>query len=358
MSAVNGPNFVAHLGRFQRALKTLPADGYLLTNPADLWYVSGYHQEGYYGLIAERHAWAFVPPLLSDQVRETVQGFEVVVGVKRGQFHDQLHRVLERYRVHRLAYDPSHVSEALSQELRQRHRGIRWVRAPAVGVRLREVKEAGEICAMREAGRLAVLGVEHLARRCLKVGVRECELAAEFERFIRRHGASKASFDIIVASGPNTAFPHYITGNRIIQKNEVVLFDVGCIVQGYCSDLTRTVFLGTIPQKLRTIYRVVARAQQTGLAAVRAGVRASRVDREARRVISQAGYGPQFIHSTGHGVGIEIHESPAVSPAGRTVLQPGMVITVEPGIYLPGLGGVRIEDTVLVTQDGWERLTV
>ncbi|MBI3291510.1 MAG: aminopeptidase P family protein, partial [Elusimicrobia bacterium] len=322
------PNFVAHLARFQQQLKTLRVDAYLLTSPPDLLYVSGYNQDGFYGLVSQDQAWAFVPPLLADQVRQTVHGFTVLVGVKRGQFHDQLRQVLSQRRIRRLAYDPHHVSESLSQELRQNHRKIRWIRTPAVGERLREVKEPGEIGAVREAGRIAVLGVEHLRRHYLQPGIRECELAAEFERFIRQHGASKASFDIIVAAGPNSAFPHYITGDRIVQKNDVVLFDVGCVVHGYCSDLTRTVFLGTIPPQLRKINQIVERAQAAGMAAVRSGVLASQVDRAARKVISQAGYGPQFIHSTGHGVGIEIHESPFVSPTGRTVLQPGMVITV------------------------------
>lgn len=355
---ITGPNFIAHLAQFQRQLKTLRADGFLLTNPPDLWYVAGYHQEGLSGLIGPDRAWAFVPPLLADQVRETVQGFTVLVGARRVEFHDQLRRVITRHRMRRLAYDPCHVSEALSRELHQQHRAVRWVSAPAVGERLREVKEPGEILAMREAGRVAVLGVAHLCRHHVKPGVRESELAAEFERYIRRHGASKASFDIIVAAGPNSAFPHYITGGRIVHNNDVVLFDVGCVVQGYCSDLTRTVFLGTIPTQLRRIHQIVQRAQSAGISAVRRGVRASEVDRVARKVISQAGYGPRFIHSTGHGVGIEIHESPFVSPAGQTVLQPGMVITVEPGIYLPGVGGVRIEDTLVVTETGSERLTV
>ena len=181
--------------------------------------------------------------------------------------------------------------------------------------------------------------------------MRECDLAAEFESYIRKHGATKTSFDSIVAAGENAAYPHYITGNRILRKNDIVLCDIGALVDGYCSDLTRTFFLGKISPLGRTVYDTVARAQQLAIEAVKPGVKTAQIDRIARDEIERAGYGRRFIHSTGHGVGVEIHEAPWVGPASTETLEPGMIITVEPGIYLQGWGGVRIEDTLLVTED-------
>ena len=177
------------------------------------------------------------------------------------------------------------------------------------------------------------------------------------ESYIKKNGATKTSFDSIVAFGENAAYPHYITGNRILRKNDIVLCDIGALVEGYCSDLTRTFFLGSISPLGRTVYDTVARAQQLSMDAVKPGVKSAQIDRIARDEIDRAGYGPRFIHSTGHGVGVEIHEAPGVGPSSTDVLEPGMIITVEPGIYLQGWGGVRIEDTLLVTPTGYEILT-
>jgi Xaa-Pro aminopeptidase len=187
--------------------------------------------------------------------------------------------------------------------------------------------------------------------------MRECDLAAEFESYIRKHGATKASFDSIVAAGENAAYPHYITGDKVLRKNDMVLCDIGALVDGYCSDLTRTFFLGTISPLGRKVYDTVARAQKLAIQAVKPGVKAAQIDRIARDEIERAGYGRRFIHSTGHGVGVEIHEAPWVGGASQDVLEAGMIITVEPGIYLQGWGGVRIEDTMLVTKTGYEILT-
>ena len=217
-------------------------------------------------------------------------------------------------------------------------------------------KDMEEVKALRKAGSLVARGFDYI-KKIARPGMRECDLAAEFESHIRKHGAIKTSFDSIVAAGENAAYPHYITGNRILRKNDIVLCDIGALADGYCSDLTRTFFLGKISPLGKKIYDIVARAQCLAIQAVKPGVKTAQIDRIAREEIERAGYGRRFIHSTGHGVGVEIHEAPWVSPASRDVLEPGMVITVEPGIYLEGWGGVRIEDTLLVTKTGYEILT-
>jgi Xaa-Pro aminopeptidase len=233
---------------------------------------------------------------------------------------------------------------------------LRWVAAPGATSPLRVKKDSKELEALRGAGHAVAQGFQHI-KKIARPGMRECDLAAEFEAYIRKHGATKASFDSIVAAGENAAFPHYITGNRILRKNDMVLCDIGALVNGYCSDLTRTFFLGSISPLGHKVYDTVARAQKLAIQAVKPGVKTAHIDRIARDEIERAGYGRRFIHSTGHGVGVEIHEAPWVGPTSQDTLEPGMIITVEPGIYLQGWGGVRIEDTLLVTKTGYEILT-
>jgi Xaa-Pro aminopeptidase len=185
----------------------------------------------------------------------------------------------------------------------------------------------------------------------------EREFALELEVEMRTRGASGNSFDPIVASGPNAAMPHARPSSRSVERGELVVIDFGCIVDGYCSDMTRTVSVGDPGADARRLWDVVRESQWAGRAAVRAGADCAGVDRACRDVISAAGWADAFVHGTGHGVGLEIHEAPRVAASARDTLEPGSVVTVEPGVYLPGVGGVRIEDTVVVTADGSDPLT-
>jgi len=224
---------------------------------------------------------------------------------------------------------------------------------------LRLRKDPGELARMREAARIADAALAKLLPR-LGDGLSEATFARLLDFEMREMGASEPSFETIVASGPNAAKPHHRPGGRTIGAGEAVVVDFGARFDGYCSDMTRTVWASTPPADadLRRAISVVCQAQAAGVEAVRAGVCAAEVDRTCRDIIADAGFADRFVHSTGHGVGLDIHEAPSVSAGSGDTLAAGHVVTVEPGVYLPGVGGVRVEDTVVVTEDGCRPLTL
>lgn len=233
----------------------------------------------------------------------------------------------------------------------------------------RVVKDAGEVAILREAGALLSAILQGVMAD-LAVGMREMDVAASLESGMRRVGFMRPAFDTIVASGPAAALPHARAGTRVLADGDLVVLDFGGVYNGYCVDLTRTISVGEPDRTRRHLYDSVREAQAAALAAVGPGVSAADVDAAARAILERRGYGEAFVHGTGHGLGLEVHEAPRIgrprpssSPAGRTnlpepaTLATGMVITIEPGAYLPGLGGVRIEDDVLVTSTGHDLLT-
>jgi Xaa-Pro aminopeptidase len=222
--------------------------------------------------------------------------------------------------------------------------------------RLRRVKEPGEVARIHAACAIADDALAAMLPR-LSERPTEREFALELEVEMRTRGASGTSFDPIVASGPNAAMPHARPSGRHVERGELVVIDFGCVVDGYCSDMTRTVSVGDPGADARRVWDVVRESQWAGRAAVRAGADCAGVDRACRDVIAAAGWADAFVHGTGHGVGLEIHEAPRVAATARDTLEPGSVVTVEPGVYLPGVGGVRIEDTVVVTPNGSDPLT-
>src|SRR5262245_65622811 len=235
--------------------------------------------------------------------------------------------------------------------------GIELVPAGAPVEALRRVKDAGEVGRIRRACAIADDAFQTLLPR-LAAGLSERAFALELEFAMRERGASGNSFDPIIASGPNGSRPHHMPSDRIIERNELVVCDFGCIVDGYCSDMTRTVSVGDPGPDARRVYDVVLDSQQAGRAVVAADVRCADVDRASRDVIAEAGWADAFSHSTGHGVGLEIHEDPRVAATADDTLLIGDIVTVEPGVYLPGVGGVRIEDTVVVGAGTAEPLTL
>jgi len=221
---------------------------------------------------------------------------------------------------------------------------------------MRLIKSAEEVARIRHAVRLVEQALSESLKK-VKPGVTEMEIVAELEYQMKRLGADGPSFDTMVLAGEKSALPHGTPGSRQVREGDLLLFDLGVAADGYVSDITRTFAIGEISAQLREIYETVLAANEAAIAEVRPGVTLAHLDQTARRVIEEKGYGPYFMHRLGHGLGMDVHEYPSVHGQNQDVLRPGMVFTIEPGIYLPGVGGVRIEDDVLVTDSGCDVLT-
>jgi len=269
---------------------------------------------------------------------------------------DGLSRLVREKKMGIVGFEAVHTSCWELAEWEEDSPDIAWRPTKGLVESLRICKDEGEIQRIRQAARLTDKGFEHILNY-LRPGVQEREVALELEFFLRREGAEGVSFAPIVASGPNSALPHARPGERVLEPGDFVVLDFGVIIDGYCSDLTRTVVIGRASDRHREIYELVRKAQQHALGEVGPGKDALAIDKGVREVFAAQGVAEHFGHGLGHGVGLEIHEAPTLSSRSTDELRAGMVVTIEPGLYFPGWGGVRIEDLVLVTPQGMENLS-
>ncbi len=263
---------------------------------------------------------------------------------------------LRRTRAKALGFEEAHVTHGVYRQLRRLIKGVRLKPVAGLVEGLRLCKDPGEVRKLKMGARVNGDALREISAS-IRPGRTESDVALDLETAMRRRGASGASFDTIVASGPRSALPHGIASSKKLKKGDLITIDFGAVMSGYHADTTRVFSLGGPSPRGEKIYKIVLEAQMTALEAVKPGVSCGDVDRAARDVISGYGYGEAFGHGTGHGVGLDIHEAPRLGPGVKEELRPGMVVTVEPGIYLPRWGGVRIEDMVLVTERGKEVLT-
>ena len=348
-------------GRARRLRSSLPAagvDALLVTHLPNVRYLTGFTGSAAMLLVTGEELVFTTDGRYRTQVGEQLDAAGVVatveIGATQAAQRDAIGTALGPGA--RLGLEAHAVSWAQQRELAEVMVGRELVPTDGLVEQLRRVKEPGEVARIRAACAIADDALAGILPS-LADGISERDFALTLEVEMRRRGASGNSFDPIVASGPNAAKPHARPTGRNVERGELVVIDFGCVVDGYCSDMTRTVSVGDPGDDARRLWDVVRESQIAGRDAVRAGVGCADVDRACRDVIAAAGWADAFVHGTGHGVGLEIHEAPRVAATARDTLEPGWVVTVEPGVYLPGVGGVRIEDTVVVTPDGAEPLT-
>ena len=358
------------LEKLRESIKGKRVGAFLITSPSNLFYLGGFRVEGSFGLVTQGEATIFVPELSYEQAKEIVRNFEVI-GF-RNKLLAKVEKFLAGEKIRRLGFEAGGVSLKRYREMERGFRRVRLVPLDGLVEEMRIVKTEEEVNLIRKSAQISVAAFRFIKRR-IRIGMKERIVACQLEYFMKKRGAEKPSFDIIVASGENTAYPHYQTGEREIRPGDCLIIDMGCVYKGYCSDLTRPLFLDIITKshreglrptllfefggKYKKIYEAVRKAQRAAIEKIRPGVKCSSIDFAARKVIARAGLSDYFIHRTGHGVGLDVHELPWVEENSKQILRAGMVLTVEPGVYIPGFGGVRIEDMVLVTKKGYEVLT-
>ena len=329
-------------------------DGIILTSPHALRYFTGFCGGEGIALIAPNLRCLFVDSRYTVEALKEAPAFEVIE-FSAGQRDIRLLERMDNMRV--IGYEDEFFTVTEFHRLKENCKEIaEWVGMSHKLELLRMIKTDEELSCLKQAEQIAADAFLAVLPQ-MKVGISEIEIAAELEYQMRKRGSEGTAFETIVVSGAKTSMPHGKPDTKKIAVGDFVTMDFGCVYQGYCSDMTRTVAMGTVTKEQKNIYETVQKAQQQGLDAICQGVCAKDADDAARKVIDEAGYGKYFGHSLGHGVGLLIHELPNLSPKSEIVLQPGMVVTCEPGIYIPDLGGVRIEDMVCVTKNGIENFT-
>ncbi|GIP20227.1 Xaa-Pro peptidase family protein [Paenibacillus sp. J22TS3] len=340
--------------QLRQAMLQRGLEAVFITSAINRRYLSGFTGSSGYVLITQNKAFLLTDFRYMTQAPQQATGYEVVEhGVSVGE---TLKSLLTAEQINEVGFEQDDVVFSAFRKYEQELAPVKLVPVTGLVELLRVFKDEEELAIMKQAADLADRTFEHMLG-VLKPGVTELEMALEMEFFMRKNGATSSSFDTIVASGERSALPHGVASERVLGNNEFVKMDFGALLNGYCSDITRTVVLGTPTAKHREIYDIVLEAQLHTLEHLRPGMTGAEADALARDIITRYGYGDQFGHSTGHGLGMEVHESPRLSKLSDTILKPGMVVTVEPGIYLPGFGGVRIEDDVVITENGMRRLT-
>ena len=335
----------ARIGRVKKKIKEEELDGVMITEPHNVFYLTGSGVEGQ-GLVTQGENFLILSPLFAEEAKMELKGWEIVVHA--GEL-DEILEIIWRKRGRKLGFEASHLSYEEHERL-SRIKNIELIPCWGWVEELRMIKDESELARMEESAKVAHSAFEYLETK-LKVGVSEKELSQEAGCFLGKRSEGEA-FSSIVLFGERTSLPHGRPSGRRLKQNEVVLVDLGARVGGYCSDLSRTFFFGEVPRKWKSILDLVTQFQREAIEDMKPGVGCSEINEMLKERMQKAGYGKAFLHRGGHGIGIEVHEAPFLRDNSKHVFRQGMVVTVEPGVYLPGEGGVRVEKMVVVTKRG------
>ena len=342
--------------KIQEQLKEQGLDGLLLTDEKNQRYAAGFAFTDGAVLVGREKAWLITDSRYIEAAEKTAAaGVQVRLYDRERPLMARLKEAIQEAGMERLAAEDSKLShrEYLAWE---KALGRPLLPAGELMARLRAAKTEEEIDAMRAAQAIAEQALEEVLE-LIRPGMTEKQVMAELVYRTLRHGSEGNAFDPIVVSGPNSSLPHGVPGARMIQKGDFVTMDFGCLKEGYCSDMTRTIAVGEATEEMRNVYHIVLQAQLAGIAVARAGIPGKEIDAAARKVITDAGYGDYFGHGFGHSLGLDIHEAPNANPRGEEPMPAGAVCSAEPGIYLPGRFGVRIEDVMILRENGCEVIT-
>lgn len=337
--------YVKRLQNIRNKMKIKNTDAVLITKRENYMYMSGFTGSSAVLFITEGRAVLLTDFRYVEQASKQAPEYEVIQYT--GSYINELNNLLKKEAVKKLSFEDGHLTFAEYGEYLEKLKVSEFLPLGRAVEELRRVKDESEIAQIEKAVSIADDVFTHILS-FIKPGVAEVELAAEMEYFMKCHGAEGPSFETIVASGKRASMPHGVASEKRLEAGDVITMDYGAQYNGYCSDITRTVFLGKPDSELERIYKIVFEAQLKGVEAVKRDLTGREVDSIVRTMIAEAGFGDNFGHGLGHGVGLEIHEEPTLSMRGNIELKNGMVVTVEPGIYVTGLGGVRIEDMVVV----------
>lgn len=345
------------MNRFEKLFEHLDTDCALITSDVNRRYFTGMKSSAGIVLVFPEKAYLLIDFRYIEKARATVKNAEVIELVNTGK---QVHELISRHKAHTMAIESETMTvKTLNGYRRHFMKEVDIDDSDALSNainRLRMIKDDEEIFCIRKAQQIAEKSLDELMP-FIKVGKTEREIALELNRLMFQNGAEDLSFETIVLSGKNTSMPHGVPSDKKVKDGEFVLMDFGAVWNGYHSDMTRTICVGEPDEEMKKVYNIVLKAQLAGLENARAGITGKELDKISRDIIERAGYGDNFGHSLGHGVGLEIHEKPNASPNYNSVLEAGSVVTVEPGIYIEGKFGVRIEDFVILTENGCDNLT-
>jgi Xaa-Pro aminopeptidase len=350
------PSFISRRSKLRKLIRQAKADALLVTNFTNVTYLTGFTGDDSYLLVTLADETLVSDARYTTQLSEQCPKLKLEIRSPGVRMLAAVAEVVEGAKVERLGIEAGSATVELERSLAKALPNVQLVATDGLVEHLRTIKDKDEIQATRVACQQARRAFE-VVRALLTPEMTELDIAAELEYQARRFGAKALSFPAIVAVGPRSALPHAEPSQRRLRESDFVLVDWGVRTDQYVSDLTRIVVTGRISPKLRKLYGVVLNAQLAAIDAIRPGITCEQVDRVARKIISKAGLGRAFGHGLGHGTGLEIHEAPRLAVGQKAKLRPGMIVTVEPGVYLPGWGGVRIEDDVLVTRGGHEVLS-
>ncbi|QZY56972.1 aminopeptidase P family protein [Crassaminicella profunda] len=335
------------LCKLREILKGKNLDAAIIYKPENRRYMSGFTGTSGYALITMHEAFFITDFRYVDQAKEQCKEYEIIKHTNERSIYS----IINELNLSNLGFEEDFITYHQYMEFSKKLDHIELILLDGVISSLRKIKYEEEINYIKQAANIADEAFLHICNY-MRPGITEKDVALELETFMKKEGASSTSFDTIVASGIRSSLPHGVASNKLLEKGDFVTLDFGCIYNGYCSDMTRTIVLGKANDQQKEIYHIVLEAQQKALQCIKPGITGMEADKIARDMIIARGYGENFGHGLGHGVGLEIHEEPSLSPIGKEILQVGMIVTDEPGIYIPDFGGVRIEDLLMITESG------